>query len=601
MSMETLEAMNEYTKTHQLAYGGACAILSAFEMYQAKFRGITRRAKLRFENCEWQHMQADAVERLELYRLVMTDIVNSVTDLLGTESKDHSVWCTIKREYGRLIGDRNDIEIAQTFFNSVTRLIFTTVGVDPDIEFLNVDEAADWGASGSGIYRTYANAAVADCVRQALLSCQFHVPYEDMERDTALVAHSIEAHLQTLALDRSQVAIEIVKPVFYRNKGAYLVGRIRAEAQTIPIVLPLMHSEEGIFVDTVLLSEADVSRVFSFARSYFHVEVEYPRDLVGFLRSLVPMKPIAEIYTAIGFNKHGKTELYKDLLRHLRDSHDKFEVAQGEKGMVMTVFTMPSFDVVFKVIKDSFDYPKTTTRKDVLEKYRLVFKHDRGGRLIDAQEFEHVKFDRNRFAPELLEELLRVAASSVAVEGQDVIIKHMYTERRVTPLNLYLRTGDDAAARAAVLDYGQAIKDLAATNIFPGDILLKNFGVTRRGKVIFYDYDELCFVTDCHFRDMPVSRDEDEELAGEPWFFVDKYDMFPSEFQTFLGLRSPLKELFTAVHGDLFRVDFWRQMQARHNAGEVLDLFPYEESKRLKHRAALQLPVGTAAVAVPQP
>lgn len=303
--------------------------------------------------------------------------------------------------------------------------------------------------------------------------------------------------------------------------------------------------------------------------------------MIEFLRSIMPLKPVAELYTSLGYNKHGKTELYRDLLRHIAQSDDLFEVARGERGMVMAVFTLPSFDVVFKIIKDRFSEPKTTTRQDVLNRYQLVFRHDRAGRLIDAQEFEHLKFDRARFAPELLEELLHVAAQSVTVEDENVIIKHLYTERRTIPLNLYLKEAPEAARRAALIDYGYTIKDLAAANIFPGDILLKNFGVTRHGRVVFYDYDELCLVTDCQFREMPDARDDDDEFSAEPWFFVGESDVFPAEFRTFLGLPQPLRQIFTERHAELFGVEFWQQLQRRHRAGEVIDIFPYRVSRRL--------------------
>src|SRR6185503_2509662 len=112
----------------------------------------------------------------------------------------------------------------------------------------------------------------------------------------------------------------------------------------------------------------------------------------------------------------------------------------------------------------------------------------------------------------------------------------LYTERRMTPLNLYLREVDSRHAQDAIVDYGEAIKDLARTNIFPGDMLLKNFGVTRHRRVIFYDYDELCLLTTCHFRDLPAARDDLEETGAEPWYYVGPHDIFPEEFLTFLGL-----------------------------------------------------------------
>jgi isocitrate dehydrogenase kinase/phosphatase len=242
---------------------------------------------------------------------------------------------------------------------------------------------------------------------------------------------------------------------------------------------------------------------------------------------------------------------------------------------------MPDYDLVFKVIKDQFSSTKRTTREEVMAKYDLVFKHDRAGRLVDAQEFEHLKFDRSRFSRELLGRLQRLAAKGVEVDENHLVIKHVYVERRVTPLNLYLHQVGESAARAAVVDYGRAIKDMATTNIFPGDMLLKNFGVTRHGRVVFYDYDELSLLSECNFRKIPQARSLYEELSDEPWFTVDENDIFPEELQYFLGLKGELKDLFVEEHSDLFETDFWHQIQARIAAGGIIDIFPYEQSRRL--------------------
>jgi isocitrate dehydrogenase kinase/phosphatase len=377
----------------------------------------------------------------------------------------------------------------------------------------------------------------------------------------------------------------MVRSVFYRSQGAYLVGRVRSgpggALDAMPLTLALHNCNGRLAVDAVLLTADEVSILFSFTRSYFHVEVDRPHDLVAFLHSIMPRKPIAELYIAIGFNKHGKTELFRDLIRHIHQSSDRFQIARGDPGMVMTVFTLPSFDVVFKVIRDTFAYPKTTTRRQVVDRYQLVYKHDRAGRLADVQEFEHLAFARGRFSDDLLAELAREAPSTVTIGERTVEIKHVYTERRMTPLNLYLREVDCKQAREAVIDYGQAVKDLAATNIFPGDMLLKNFGVTRHGRVVFYDYDELCLVTDCNVRELPPPRDFDDEVAAEPWFHVSPTDVFPEEFVAFMGLSGELREAFLKAHGDLLTARYWCEIQARHRAGELIDIVPYRLSRRL--------------------
>ena len=558
-------------------------IYDAYDDYQHEFKTITRRAKSRFEQRDWRGVQADALERLELYKKIIDRTITETRELLGAGAQDQALWARMKSEYSRRIGGCADFELVETFFNSVTRRIFNTVGVDRSIEFVDSDFEPLPSRPDQPVYHTYPHLGSTQALLEKLYTnYPFEAGYEDLERDIHRAAEEIDAYLighwGSAQFDR----VEMIRAVFYRNNGAYLVGRLWRREKITPLVLCLAHPPGGVCTDAVLLDENEASIVFSFTRSYFHVDVDVPGELVSFLKSIIPLKRLAELYISIGYNKHGKTELYRDLLRHLANSDDKFEIARGERGMVMIVFTMRSYDFVFKVIKDRITPPKATSRREVMDRYDLVFKHDRAGRLVDAQEFEHISFERSRFSQELLDELLEVAPQGVEVDEACVVIHHLYTERRLTPLNLYVKEVDEERARRVVIDYGQAIKDLAATNIFPGDVLLKNFGVTRHGRVVFYDYDELTLLSSCKFRRMPQASSYDEELSAEPWFYVGPDDIFPEEFLTFLGLQEPLRSLFIDRHGDLFEVEFWRRMQARHAAGDVIDIFPYPENRRLE-------------------
>jgi isocitrate dehydrogenase kinase/phosphatase len=363
------------------------------------------------------------------------------------------------------------------------------------------------------------------------------------------------------------------------------VGRITVGMTRIPLAIALLNSPDGILIDAVLLNEDDLSILFSFTRSHFHVDVDRPYDLVQFLKSLLPLKRIAELYIAIGFHKHGKTELYRELLDHLSVCYeDRFDVSPGQRGMVMIVFNMPNDDLVFKLIRDSFDSPKRTTRREVMEKYDLVFMHDRAGRLVDAQAFEFLKFDGGCFSDRLLDGLKQGAGSTVTIAEDSIIVRHAYVERRVTPLDLFLKQAGEAEAVGAVIDWGNAIKDLAVSNIFPGDILLKNFGVTRLGRVVFYDYDELCSLTSCNFRKLPPPSVDEDEMAAEPWYYVDENDVFPEELRDFTGLSGVLKEVFLTHHADLFEVDFWQQTQDKIRAGELPHIYPYSENCRITRK-----------------
>jgi isocitrate dehydrogenase kinase/phosphatase len=557
------------------------SIHAAYDKYEKGFEEITRRARSRFEQRDWSGAQADGTERLTLYKTHVDAAVADVHDILEDGVMERTVWAAMKSEHA-LQGDRADSELAETFFNSVTRRVFSTVGVDPAIEYLEHSQPTP-SASTSAIAKTYPTKAVAaSLIRRILLAVPWSVSYAQLDRDTVLVAELIDARIRRALGRPGPVELDILNSVFYRNKGAYLVGRIRAGEEIIPLVLPLLHAERGIVVDAVLMTSDEASVVFGFSWTYFRVDAAHPRALVDFLATIMPLKSVHELYTAIGYNKHGKTELYRSLMRHLEEPAARFAFAEGDEGMVMAVFTLPSFNVVFKIIKDSFGAPKNTTRRGVMGKYHFVFVRDRVGRLADAQEFEHLEFPRRCFPDELLGYLLGEAGATVRADGDRVIIRHLYTERRVTPLNLFLQDAGQSAAVDVVIDYGNAIKDLAAADIFTGDMLLKNFGVTRNGRVICYDYDELCLLSECQFRRIPQPTSIDEEFSAEPWFHVGEQDVFPEEFQAFLVPPGRLRNAFLAAHSDLLDIGFWQGVQQRLSAGEVVDVFPYRREVRLQ-------------------
>jgi isocitrate dehydrogenase kinase/phosphatase len=574
--------MNSNTTMRPIS-AAVTAIDDAYREYERGFEEITRRARRRFEQRDWSGAQSDATERLALYKAHVDGAVADVHDILEDAVMERTVWAAMRAEHASRTANVPDAELAETFFNSVTRRVFSTVGVDPAIEYLQRSVSIPSPERESAIYHTYAVEAVDPAlVRRILMGLPWTVAYAQLNRDAALVAELIDARLHQAVGSSGPVKLDVLHAVFYRNKGVYLVGRLRAGGQTIPLVLPLLHAERGIVVDAVLMTSDEASVVFGFSWTYFRVDSPYPRALVDFLASIMPLKAINELYNSIGYNKHGKTELYRSLMGHLDEPEARFASAEGDEGMVMAVFTLPSFNVVFKVIKDTFGAPKNTTRRSVMERYHFVFVRDRVGRLADAQEFEHLEFPRHCFPDELLAYLLDVAGRTVRVEGDWVVIRHLYTERRVTPLNLYLQQADESSARVAVIDYGNAIKDLAAADIFTGDMLLKNFGVTRNGRVICYDYDELCLLSACRFRRIPPPASLEDEFAAEPWFHVGEQDVFPEEFKSFLVPPGRLRDAFLAAHADLLDIEFWQGVQRRLAAGEVVDVFPYPRNARLQ-------------------
>ena len=567
--------------------GAAERILGAYEAYLAEFLAVTRRAEGRFLRREWRDGQRDAAERLHLFSRHVAEAVAGLRESLGDAAE-------VKARFGELSEGRADCDMARTFFNSVVRRVLGTRGVDRRTDF-TAEPGTPLRGAGAPLYRK----SKADGVDPALFEALFREPgfadaFADLPGDAAACAQSAREQLGERA--REVRAAEWLPFVFYRNKAAYVVARLRMEAgDVLPLLIPLSHPEGGVRPDAVLIDRDDVSRVFSFARSYFHADTDRPRETVAFLRSLMPAKPLHELYTGIGRHRHGKTELYRELTAQLAHPAARLEPAEGIPGLVMIVFTLPAFNVVFKVIRDHFGAPKDATREQVMEKYRLVFAHDRVGRLADAQEFEHLHFPRDRFDPALLQELLRDASESVWAEGDDVVIRHLYTERRIRPLDLYLREAPPEAAEAAVVEYGNAIRDLACANIFPGDLLTKNFGVSRHRRVIFYDYDELALLSDVHFRALPSASSHEEEMSAEPFFAVDERDVFPEQWLPFLVPPGRLRAAFLDAHADLLTPAFWRGMQRAQERGEIPDFYPYPQERRLRPDADAGAAAATVA------
>ncbi|MGY2376258.1 bifunctional isocitrate dehydrogenase kinase/phosphatase [Pseudomonas sp. SDO524_S393] len=566
----------------QSALAVARMILDGFDDYREHFRRITDGARERFEKAQWQLGQAASAARINLYE----EKVAEVTARLRAHFEeavllDIDAWPVVKSAYIGLIDLRFDDELSETWYNSIFCGLFSHDLISDGCMFIHTTRPSLRRARAAQT-RTYTpDGNIAQMLAQIFADYRFSEPYADLATDLRRLEAQLRESLPDWVCKDPELNVELFSSVLYRNKGAYLVGRLYTHDEQWPLVIPLLHREgRGIQIDALITDEAEVSIIFSFTRSYFMVDVPVPAEFIGFLRRILPGKHIAELYTSIGFYKHGKSEFYRALINHLATTDDRFIMAPGVRGMVMSVFTLPGFNTVFKIIKDRFSPSKNVNRATVIEKYRLVKSVDRVGRMADTQEFADFRFPLSKFEPECLAELLEVAAGTVEVEGDTVLIRHCWTERRMTPLNLYLDNANAAQVREALEDYGLAIKQLAAANIFPGDMLLKNFGVTRHGRVVFYDYDEICFLTEANFRHIPPPRTPEDEMASEPWYSIGPLDVFPEEFPPFLFADASQRRLFDELHGELYDADYWKGLQEAIRAGKVIDVFPYRRRDR---------------------
>ena len=586
-----------------LAYDIAKAMMDGFNRHYRLFRTESARAKHRFETADWHGQQRAQRERIEFYDLRVKECTMRLEKEFKAGEHPMDVWQQVKLHYIGLLVDHRQPELAETFFNSITTKILHRTHFQNDFIFVRPAVSTEYIENDEPAARpTYiayypTRETLGATLVQAIRYFDLRRDFEGLERDADDVLQAMQGRLGQVKL-RANFQLQVLSNLFFRNKGAYLVGKIINGFNEVPFALPILHAKSGkLMIDAALFGEDDLLMLFSFARAYFMVDMEIPSAYVQFLRSMMPRKPRNEIYNALGLAKQGKTLFYRDFLHHLRHSTDKFRIAPGIKGMVMLVFDLPSFPYVFKLIKDYYPPQKDTSREQIKGKYLLVKQHDRVGRMADTLEYSEVAFPRDRFDDELIAEIEKFAPSQLEISDRDadgqqeVIIKHIYIERRMIPLNIYLQEAFDAGPddelandqiERGVIEYGNAIKDLVAANIFPGDMLWKNFGVTRHGKVVFYDYDEIEYITDCNFRRVPAPRYEEDEMSGEIWYNVGPRDVFPETFGPFLLGNTQVRNVFMAHHADLLDAAYWQAQKDRIQAGHVHDVFPYEREKRFR-------------------
>jgi isocitrate dehydrogenase kinase/phosphatase len=561
----------------------AAILIEGFDKHYRLFRATSARAAELFDAAAWTDLQHAVQERIRFYDQRVAECVERLRTGFDVEALGDETWRDAKLQYIGLLVDHSQPELAETFFNSVIKRILRRSYYDNELVFVRAAISTEYIESDPPIYRSYY--PLVDGERECLLRMfrdfEWRRPFADLERDVdrvvAAVAERLDGRWQHL---EPNYQIQALRSAFFRNKAAYVFGKFVNGQEELPFAVPILHGPDGrLTVDAILLDPTLINALFSLSRAYFMVDMEVPSGYVEFLRSMAPARTGSELYTMVGLGKQGKTLFFRELRRHLNHSRDQFVEAPGVRGQVMLVFTLPSFPYVFKVIRDVFGGTKDTDRETVRAKFAMVKHVDRVGRLADTLEFVDLALPPERFSPELIAQLRQLAPSMV-VEGNPLIIRHCYVERRMVPLNLYLDRATPEELEAAVVDYGNAVRDLAAANIFPGDMLWRNFGVTGYGRVVFYDYDEIEYLNDVNFRRIPPAPDPESEFAAEPWYGVLRNDVFPEEFATFLLGDPRLREVFLRHHADLLEREFWHEAQRRIERGEVMDFFPYPESIR---------------------
>lgn len=569
--------MTNVTQAKKMAY----QIMASFDKNYRWFSRVTRGAQQRFEQGRWSDVLSASKERISLYEQSLSNAVTDLYEQIIVHQKDHAFWIELKHAFANLIETHPQFELAETYYNSVIGKVFRHKTINNDIMFVLPSKCFLPGQDRQKIIHCFDPSTTVKEMYEAVFDrYTFNIPYEDKERDLQNLEEALRQRLTNKEL-ASVTAVELLKPVFYRGRAGYLIGRMCMPDKNIPFVIALhTTNRHTLFVDALLTKRSDLSVTFGFARSYFMAETQYPSEIVAFLHELLPNKKQFELFIALGHYKHGKTAFYRNFLDHINNSNDQFSVAPGIRGLVMMVFDLPSYGVVFKIIKDEFGESKKITREHVLDRYKLVKMSDRVGRMADTHEYVNFRLPLARIAPELLEELKETCASSIEISDDVLIIKHLYIERKMTPLNLYLQQETDPEKlHDAINELGTCIKQIAMANIFPGDMLHKNFGITRHGRVIFYDYDEICYMHERNFRTLPVS---DDPYALDT-LSVAPNDVFPEQFEHFIVGKRPFKSMLKEMHAELMSPEYWRDIQRKLAEGALHHFTPYPQSRRFKH------------------
>lgn len=558
-------------------------IRQGFKRHFSLFHKSTEQAKDFFEQSNWEALQQLSEKRISFYDLRVTETVKRLRNQLGVDSYDETLWSQVRLQYGQYLAFHPQAELAETYYNSVFSNLFHRRYYTKENIFIESALAKRLPAQKESVYSCYfpAMKGLKNTIADILLGLDFNAEFIDLNTNIKKLINAFRRQSDHSGFETHQLRFDILNSVFYRNKAAYVVGRVVSPRGFQPFVIPILsNSNKQLYLDALITNADQLAIIFSFTRAYFFVNAQVPSALVTFLRELIPNKTLAELYSSIGLYKQAKNEFYRELLNHLHTHDDQFMVSPGIKGMVMTVFTLPNYPYVFKIIKDKFGGSKTLTREGVKGRYLLVKRHDRVGRMADTMEYSRFAFPLDRLSDELLKELKKTASSLLEFDGDQLIINHLYAQRKMIPLNLYLDDAKPEEVEAAIYDYGLALKEMISANIFPGDMLLKNFGLTRHKRVVFYDYDEVQYLLDMNFREIPEAMTPEQEMASEPWYHVGPNDVFPEEFITFLSTDPKIRQMFKRMHPELFDVDYWHKAQERLRLGYIDDVFPYPQSQR---------------------
>ena len=559
-------------------------VLSEFDKFYLEFQHLTAAAKTAFEQRAYGDSLRISEQKLALYSTSMYSLSERLSNSFPSVLQESSLWDVIESDYQNFVSVRYEADLAIAYFHSVRRAIFRIEWSPVAYSFgIPVDmRAAD---SDYLLCATIGGVITHEVVTDILSVPGFSVPYRDPETDVANVANRMSEDLQSLHPGQTVQSVEVIKGGFYRNRGVYIVGRIvLANGVVIPLILALLNSEEGIYVDAVLTKESAAHNLFSTTRANFNVTNTQYHEVSEFLYSIMPKRPLGLHYSTIGFNHFGKVAVMDELKSELLPLDRSFCRAIGYPGTVAIGFHSPDSTYNLKVIRNKptaqYKWGEFEGLDRVLEKYSQVHDINRTGSMLDNIIYYNVKLERKWFDDELLRELLCEASETVTEQGDSIVFKHLIVQRRMTPLPVYLETASPENCEMAVVNLGYCIKNNTAANVFNRDLDARNYGVGGFMRVYLFDYDALTAFTEVKIRSNRDRYDGEEDIPD--WVFEEGEVFLPEEIEW--GLRIPsrrLRQLFREVHGDLLRVDYWEQIQVQLQKGRVPSVRVYPERDQL--------------------
>ncbi|MEN8130917.1 MAG: isocitrate dehydrogenase kinase/phosphatase AceK regulatory subunit [Pseudomonadota bacterium] len=528
--------------------------------YYGDFSKIAERAPALFMAGELDERLKDDLLRVQLYRLEIDQSVASAQAILGEVSYDCRRWNRMRQQFKKKYGD----ELANTYFTSVMRKVFAQKGIS--IEFGN-DGIGHRQIEPDRIVRHYPfkrrahlgkaiQIALGDSVFSGSLSAK-------ITQDTDVIVDIINEQLEKKV---DLTSMEVLRPTFFRGKGAYLVGQLRTKAEIIPVIFSVVHSPEGVQIDAVLVGyQATRSFLFSSTRSAFTVSTRHYRELYSFLQRLFPDENPAYIFDLIGFTHPAKISLLQQFRKITRTGERCQYVGTGPVDLV---FGLRGFPLVFKIIRRGLP-----DRESIIDNFIKVHAIDRLGQVLDSLDYRNLKFQRNHFSEELIEKLKEEQPEDVILTSEHIVLKRVYVARRIIAVSDYIRTASKKEVRQVLLGVGWNIKHLAAMGFLPRSLGLEHFGFTTWDRVVYLNNASLIDIRLFHFRDQ-----QDTTLGME------RYSADPAAFEQDLNIPQQHRDMFRAVHGDLYLPYFWEDRKIKVYNGQYPDIFPYPSRYRLGSR-----------------